>query len=420
MASLKHPSSQRLAWIEGIRIFAAVIILLYHAQLLITDYAFTPQPDGINKNFFLIAMGSDRLGGNPILSILGFPIWFGFQFVDVFILISGFSLVLSLKGKPLEIGAFLRNRILRILWTFWTVAWLSYPVLWILGKATNSYIPDAWHIFAGATFPLVFDYAAEILLPTSGPWWFVSLILCFTLIFPLLWNLLQRWGSRNLLVVSLLLTVAYRALAVYLFKGHPTYSVVDTPTGWFPFVLFLAKLSTFTLGMVVAQAYRFGKGPVFWQPSRALWIGSVVYLVGFFCQFYTIGWVFADILLPAGLTLVCMVVFRYLSDLPGLENLLRSLGSHSYSFFLIHNFVVDRTLHLFVDSNLLRYYATLPVMILGTLVLAIGVDQVTPLIRQAVINFLGRVDFALTTASNQRIERWESAMGDRSPNRTQQ
>ncbi len=162
------------------------MILLYHAQLLMTHYAFTPEPKGIIQNLALLTSAGDRLGHNSFTSILSFPVWFGFQFVDVFILVSGFSLVLSLKGKPLETGSFLKKRFLRILWPFWTVAWLSYPILWGIGKITNSYIPDPWHIFAGATFPLLFDYAAEPLLPTSGPWWFVSLILSFTLIFPFL------------------------------------------------------------------------------------------------------------------------------------------------------------------------------------------------------------------------------------------
>jgi peptidoglycan/LPS O-acetylase OafA/YrhL len=408
MTSSKKSSSQRLAWIEGTRIFAAVMILLYHAQLLMTHYAFTPQPEGIAHNLSLIKEVGDRLGHNVLTSILSFPIWFGFQFVDVFILISGFSLVLSLKGKPLDPVPFLKHRFLRILWPFWTVAWLSYPVLWAIGKATDSYIPDSWHMFAGVTFPLLFDYAAEPLLPTSGPWWFVSLILSFTFIFPFLWDLLQRWGSRNLLSVSLLLTLGYRALAGYTFGGHPTYVVLDTPANWLPFVPFLAKLSTFVLGMVVAKAYANGKGPIFWHPRRALTVGTLLYTIGFISQFYWSGWIVADLLTPIGLTLCCMVAFRALSGLSGLESTMRWLGSHSYSYFLIHNFVIDRTIQLVVGDNLSLYYSLLPAMLLGTLVLSVIVDSVTPAIRQLVVALLSSINDALTKPTVAQTEPWNS------------
>ncbi|MGA7937705.1 MAG: acyltransferase [Kovacikia sp.] len=408
MRSSKKASSQRLAWIEGTRMFAAVMILLYHAQLLMTHYAFTPQPQGLTKNLSLIGNVSDRLGHHLFTSILSFPIWFGFQFVDVFILISGFSLVLSLKGKPLETVPFLRHRFLRILWPFWTVAWLSYPILWGIGKVTSSYIPDSWHMFAGITFPLLFDYAAEPLLPTSGPWWFVSLILSFTFIFPFLWDLLHRWGSRNLLGVSLLLTLAYRTLAVYLFGGHPTYVVLDTPANWLPFVPFLAKLSTFVLGMVVAKAYCNGKGPIFWSSRLALSVGILTYTIGFICQFYWSGWIVTDLLLPIGLTLGCMVTFKTLSPLNGAESTLRWLGSHSYSYFLIHNFVIDRTIQLVVKDNLSLYYLLLPAMLIAALVLAVIVDAITPAIRQLVVTLLEFVNRILTKHSVSQREFWNS------------
>jgi peptidoglycan/LPS O-acetylase OafA/YrhL len=369
---------QRLAWLEGIRIFAAVLLLLYHAQLLFTKYAFTPQPTGLTANLQQLFSATSKLGESWITQALSLPIWFGYQFVDVFVLVSGFSLVLSLKGQPIEVGRFLKRRILRILLPFWTVAWLAYPVLWAIGKLTNSYIPHPWHTFVGMTFPIVFDYGGELLLPTNGPWWFVPLILSFALIFPVLWYLLNRWGSRNLLIATTVITLLYRAFAVYVFNGHPTYAIVSAATGWQPFVHFIAKLSTFILGMVVARQYSQGKGAIFWKPSRALLIGIGTYAIGFVAQFYRFGWIFDDFLLAVGLTLCCMVVFRFFSDRLKLGAVMVWLGIHSYSYFLIHNFVVDRTLNLYVRDQLSLYYQVLPLMVVGTLILSVIADQVTP------------------------------------------
>ncbi len=408
MANSKAIKTQRLAWLEGIRIFAAVLLLLYHAQLLLTKYAFTPQPTGLVANFNQLFTASKSLGDR--LTFASLPVWFGYQFVDVFVLISGFSLVLSLKGKPIELVSFLKRRFLRILLPFWTVAWLSYPVLWAIGKLTNSYVPDSWHTFAGMTFPLLFDYGGDILLPTNGPWWFVPLILSFALIFPALWYLLQRWGGRNLLIASIVITFVYRAFAVYVFGGHPTYAIVSASAGWQPFVPFIAKLSTFVLGMIVAVQYSQGKGAIFWRSQRALLVGGIVYAIGFVGQFYRFGWIFDDFFLAIGLTLCCMVVFRYLSDRLRLGAIMAWLGLHSYSYFLIHNFVVDRTLNLYVQGDLSRYYKVLPLMIVGTLLLAIVADRATPLLQNGAIALWHYTDARLTPI--EKIQAWTPKVSD--------
>jgi peptidoglycan/LPS O-acetylase OafA/YrhL len=414
MVHQKGLRSRRLAWLEGIRFFAAVLLLLYHAQLLFAGYAYTPQPTGLAENMQrLVTPVNGMIDRGLLFRLLSIPGWFGFQFVDVFILISGFSLVLSVTGKPLDPGTFLKRRLLRILWPFWTVAWLSYPMLWAIGTATDTYTPDAWHIFAGSTFPLIFDYSGELLLHTSGPWWFIPLILSFTLLFPFLWNLLQRWGGTNLLVVSTLLTLAYRLLAVYRFGGHPTYVILDTPTDWDPFLLFLAKLSTFVLGMVVGQRYCQGKGPLFWSAKRVLFIGIPVYALGFVCQFYQIGWVVVDLLLPVGLTLCCMVSFRCLEQFQWTQPVMLSLGSLSYSYFLIHNFVVDRTIKLVIQEDLFLYALLLPVMLLGVLVLAVLVDYTRPLLQKVVTGLLQDVDYVLSRKLDRPPRTWSPRVGDR-------
>jgi peptidoglycan/LPS O-acetylase OafA/YrhL len=413
MKTVQGTQTKRLAWIEGIRIFAAVMLLLYHAQLLFTDYAFTPKPTGLADNLRLIALASDRLGLGMMTHFLSTPVWFGFQFVDVFVLISGFSLVLSLKDQPLEFGSFLKRRFWRLLLPFWTVAWLAYPILWAIGLATNSYYPDAWQTFAGATFPFLFDYSGELLVRTSGPWWFLPLIISFTLIFPVLWKLLNRWGARNLLIMSVLVTVIYRALAVYQFGGHPTYVVLDTAADWYPFLSFLSKLSTFVVGMVAAQAYLQGKGPLFWSGDRALWVGIPVYIVGFICQFYTLGWVFADLLLPIGLTLCCMAIFRELEKMPQAEAALLWLGMQSYYYFLIHDFVVNRTLELVIQDNRLLYYLLLPVMVVGTLVLSLIASYVSPFFKGIVLGVIRDIDYVLTQNPEPHRRSWNPKVGDR-------
>ncbi len=383
--------TRRLAWLEGIRFFAAVVLLVYHAQLLLTDYAYTPKPTGLIANASLLWAASGELATDLWSRTVTAGMWFGYQFVDVFVLVSGFSLVLSLKGR-MEAGSFVVQRCLRILLPFWTVAAIAYPVLAAIGWWTRSYIPDAWHVFAGLTFPLLFDYDGQLLLSTSGPWWFVPLILSFALAFPALWWLLQRWGAKNLLWVSCLITFGYRALAVWVFDGHPTYIIVSATASWFPFLSMLAKLSTFVLGMTVAQQFKVGMGVIFWSDFKILALAIPAYSCGFVGQFYRVGWVVNDFLIAIGLSLLCMVVFRALCRFSWISHSCSWLGSHSYSYFLVHNFVIDRTIRLWVHQDLNLYRQSLPFMIIGTLELALIVDWATPKVRSGAIAVFGFAD----------------------------
>ena len=320
------------------------------------------------------------------------PMWFGFQFVDVFVLVSGFSLVLSLKGQAMRAGSFVVGRCLRILLPFWTVAAIAYPLLWLLGTLTNSYVPNAWQMFAGLTFPLLFDYSGRLLLSTSGPWWFVPLILSFAIAFPALWWLLERWGSRNLLILTSVITLGYRLLGVYVFDGHPTYTIVSATASWFPFLSMLAKLSTFVLGMVVARQFQAGRGAILWSDRRAIGVGVVTYGLGFVGEFYRVGWIFNDTLIAIGLTLLCMVVFRRLCINPLFSRLSIVLGSYSYTYFLLHNFVVDRTIRLVIQGRPDSYYQVLPLMMIGTLGLALIVDAIVPRVRSGAIGLFRWMD----------------------------
>ena len=403
----------RLAWLDGLRIFAAIMTLLYHAQLLFTQYRYTPQPTGLFHNLQQLLPKPETLTTFAgWIELLGTPTLFGFQFVDVFILLSGFSLMLSARHRSFDWLSFWQKQLSRLLWPFWTVVLLSYPVLWVIGAATKTYIPPIWNYFAAFTFPLLFDHRASLLLPISGPWWFIPLILSFALCFPLLHHLLYRWGGRNLVVVSLMVTLGYRALATYGFGGQPTYTMLDTPNGPLPFYVVLAKLSTFVIGMVVAQAYKHGRGVLFWPQLKALRVGLGLYVIGFICQFYRPGWLLCDLLVPLGLTLVGVVICRWLTAARFGRHLALKLGKHSYSFFLVHNFVVDRTLRLIVKGDAVRYAIAIPLMILGTLVLAAIADAVTPLLQRALARLWQDIDYLLARKPTVAAPNWVPSAGD--------
>ncbi|GAB4334710.1 MAG: hypothetical protein OHK0047_23680 [Leptolyngbyaceae cyanobacterium] len=413
MVNQRAERSQRLAWLEGVRILSVVMLLLYHVQLRFTGYAYTPQPTGLVDNLNqLIAVTEELPGQGSWMQLLALPAWFGFQFVDVLVLVSGFSLVLSLQGKYLEVGQFLHRRLSRILIPFWTVVWLAVPLLWTIAVATGSRLPEPWYLFAGITYPLTFSYDSELLVGTSGPWWLMSLILSFAVISPWLWKLMQRWGGINLLLLSTILTISYRALAVYGLGGHPTSVIWDSAAGWHPFALFLAKLSTFVLGMVVGQAFTRRRGPVYWPARKALITGIGVYAIGFFCQFYLWGWVLSDLLLPIGLGLCIMVALRALANQPMAAATMVTLGTYTYTYFLLHGLVADRILQLIVQGDPTRYVLMLPVIVGGTLILAMVVEYISPLIRRIVVGLARDLDYVLATTPTLPQRFWNPQVGD--------
>jgi len=156
------------------------------------------------------------------------------------------------------------------------------------------------------------------------------------------------------------------------------------------------------LGMVVAQSYLQGKGAIYWKSSKSLLVGIPIYGLGFICQFYRLGWIFSDFLIAIGLTLCCMVIFRSISKTFRLQSIMVWLGIHSYSYFLIHNFVVGRVIDLLVHDQLALYYQSLPIMAIVTLGLAILADSATPWLQRGAIGLGRSLDSILVHTSQQQ------------------
>jgi hypothetical protein len=96
-----------------------------------------------------------------------------------------------------------------------------------------------------------------------------------------------------------------------------------------------------------------------------------------------------------------------------MQSVIRWLGVQSYSYFLIHNFVIDRTINLVVDGDPSLYALLLPVMIVGTLVLAVLVNYVMPFLERLITGLLQDVDYVLSHTPERQHRAWSPQVGDR-------
>ena len=247
-----RPSSgRRLAGIEGLRALAASSVLVYHAWLY-------SDPDGT-------PVGLDTAGAIPFQTLaLGVTLFFvlsGFLLYRPFV-----SAALSRDHLP-SVGAYFRNRALRILPAYWVILLLSGLVL------QTTLLRNGGTLEAGAltdpgdllrTAFLVHNYSPGTVVTGIGPAWSLAVEVVFYLLVPLLGALalfmsLRARGARGLLAAAL----APAALMLLIgLSGKLAAATLVTGSGpdggwtsdWHSVLVrsFLAQADLFAFGMVVA------------------------------------------------------------------------------------------------------------------------------------------------------------------------
>ena len=129
-------------------------------------------------------------------------------------------------------------------------------------------------------------------------------------------------------------------------------------------------------------------------------------------QFYYWGWIGSDLLLSAGLALGCMGVMRGLAQVEWLAVGMMTLGHYAYPYFLLYGLVTDRILQFIVQGEPAQYIMALPVMVVGTLILAMVTDYVAPLLRRVVMGLLQDLDYVLSATPKLQQRVWKLHVGD--------
>ena len=114
---------------------------------------------------------------------------FGGAGVHVFVLVSGFGLCLSQMNKPLGYFQFLKRRFLKVYIPYIII--IAISALIPFGYSGDRFLAFLSHVFLFKMFDngLMSSFGAQF--------WFVSMIICFYLIFPFLYKMLikVKWGG---------------------------------------------------------------------------------------------------------------------------------------------------------------------------------------------------------------------------------
>lgn len=138
--------------------------------------------------------------------------YFGHYGVQLFVMVSGYGLVLSMMNRSRSWGAFVLDR-LKKLYPLLLTAVIVYFFECVLVEARTLSPYEKTEL----GYKLLFIHT---LLPNSGlsvngPWWFFGLIFQLYLLFPLLYQGMKRWGWKAFWVV---LAVSYGL--IFLFREY--------------------------------------------------------------------------------------------------------------------------------------------------------------------------------------------------------
>lgn len=291
-APIKPPAaiaSQRDRFIQFARGFSILTIILFH--------------------YFRLA---------PLPYFIGKAVLLGGTGVHVFLFLSGYGLALS---RYKDWSAFFRRRFVNVLVPYYAAILLIF----VLNVWLHIYPDGVRELLSHLLLYKMFiePYTRSF----GGHFWFISTIIQFYLLFPLLIRLVERLGAIRSLLFAVVLSLGYSVLIIYLGKAGVRV--------WNSF--FLQFFWEFTLGIVVARNQwlpRLLKRP--WSVYLTLAILGIGTTAGLALKGGQTGQIFNDYFAFVGYVCVCVILYRMGNVLTGINRFVLWVESFSYSLYLMH------------------------------------------------------------------------------------
>jgi peptidoglycan/LPS O-acetylase OafA/YrhL len=296
---------RRLVGLDGVRGIAALIVVLHHSYLL-------------------------AYPGYPAITGPWWAGWliYGHFSVVVFIVLSGFSLAVSPARNEWRLGSkmkFAERRAWRILPPYWAALAFSLAVAWVIMPQPGESVPTGK---SALVYGLLLQDVVGSPSP-NGAFWSIAVEAQLYIVFPLMLLLLRRGSAA----VMLSLVGAAVALIGIL---SPTSPAVATLLRLTPQFAVLFSLGVVAAGVLSAECPK----RVPWQWFALITAVPVFTLITLSGSVRTIDhlyWIDMLVGIPVALLFAAMAtghprwLLRILDTRP-----IRSLGSFSYSLYLIH------------------------------------------------------------------------------------
>lgn len=274
------------------------------------------------KGYSILTIVIFHLGQVMNLSaLLARMINFGGTGVHTFIFVSGFGLYLSHLKKPLPFVEFLKKRFTKIYLPYIIVVALSAIISFFIPVYDNSLYAFLGHLFIYKMFDenIIGSYGYQL--------WFISTIIQFYLIFPLLVILKSRLNTISFLALGVIISICWSILVLLIHKGE-----VRVWISFFPQYLW-----EFMLGMICAEKF-VKKGFEFWsQPKIILLVTSLagIGMYGFMALKLGVwGKDLNDIPALFGYTAFSLLIYSF--NIQFINKFILFTAKISYPLFLIH------------------------------------------------------------------------------------
>ncbi len=322
-----------------------------------------------HTSYFSLFDSAWLIDGIPVESCIAA---YGKVCVAIFLFLSGYGMFKSgqslqrrtlAAGKTLHVSdhvRYVKNHLIRLMADYWLIYLIFVP----LGICFGVYF---WEVYQENFGNGVLDFFAlsfYFRTPSMNPsWWYMSIILAFYLLFPLL----KKWAD---VLPELMLAVA---LGIMLWpeqwRHTEEFEKVSGYIEWLPPLL---------LGMLMARCNGFERiarrYPHWWQ--GALFAVPAVALTAY-QRFMTSQDVRFDALFALAIILLC---YLFLSHIPVLSSGLAWLGGYSGTVYMLHTFVFLLYGKEWVYS--LRFPPLIFTVVLAVcLLLAVGIKYFKKLLR---------------------------------------
>lgn len=271
--------------------------------------------------------------------------------VQIFIFLSAYGLAKRYKNH-LEINyfAYIKNRI-KVIYPSFILALIFYVLV-----ATNwsfGVLSPIKHLYWNMEiyfnkFVLIANFLPGQELSLSGPWWFISFIFQFYLVFPLLLKFYERWRGSSLLVLSVL-SLAFNSYY------QPTIGDINV------YFTVLGHLPEFCLGIYFARQDK----TEFSLSNVYFFIALIVFILG---NIYAVFWPFTHL----SFLVILVFIFNIMRDVIKSESMLRKVflffGAISMPLFLVNGFLREPFTSLAHGYN---YWLTTLIFCLCSLCLSI-------------------------------------------------